>query len=294
AQPLHRRALLLSERRVLQRLQRGQAAALLLRLAAHVAELGLRGTLLVLQLGDRLLARFDLGGHAVERRLLFVVLRLQRRQRFAESGHVQTAAFAGERLAAALGVERLAVEVVHAGALDVGGARGLGLFARMRVPALLPVREPRLRVAQRFLASAVVGLQFRQLRFGFGDRLAQRGQARLVAADVGADLGQRRLRLVARALQPLGHLALVGDLLLDPGQRAADLVDLRLRLVQRLARLLAAHPVLFDPALGLALPGDQLLQPGLVPGHRLAQRLQSRVQATELQRLPLGVLDPAL
>ena len=56
-QPCDGRALLLAQRRVLQRFQRGQPAALFLRLLAHFGELGLRRALLVLQLGHGLLAR---------------------------------------------------------------------------------------------------------------------------------------------------------------------------------------------------------------------------------------------
>src|SRR5690606_2240056 len=293
-QPFHRRALLLAERCRLEGLQRGQPATLLLRLPAHVAELGLGRALLVLQLGHRLLAGLDFRGEAVERRLLFVVLRAHRLERFRQRGKVQPGALGRELLAAALGVHGLPVEVVHAGALDVAGARRLGLRPGMRVPALLPVGEFRLGLAQRVLGRLVLRLQALQFRLRRRDRLAQRRQACLVAADVAADFLQRGLGFLARALQTLRHFALVRDLLLDPRQRAADLVDLGLCLVQGLARRLALAAAFLDPALGLALLGDQLLQPGLVLPEFLAQALQARIEAAELQRLPLRVLDPAL
>ena len=100
--------------------------------------------------------------------------------------------------------------------------------------------------------------------------------------------------LVARLLQALGQLALVLDLLFDAGQRAADLVDLALRLVEGVGRFLAAHAVGFQQALGLALFGDQLLQFRFFLRQRFAQALQPAVQAAVFQRLPLGVLDAAL
>ena len=100
--------------------------------------------------------------------------------------------------------------------------------------------------------------------------------------------------LVARALQAFAHLALVRDLLLDAGQVAADFVAFGLRLVQRVHRVLAAHAAGLDLAFGLALFGDQLLQAGFLLRQAFAQRLQLRVEAAVFQRLPLGVLDPAL
>src|SRR5690606_31304067 len=294
SQPFDRRALLLAQRRVLQGFQRGQAAALFLRLLAHLGQFRLRVALLVLQFGDGLLARLDLGGQAFQRGLLFVVLRLQRDEGFGQRVDIQPRAFGGELLAAAFGFERLAVEVVDARALDVAGTGRLRLRPGMRIPALLPVGQPRLGIAQRFLCGLVAGLQLRKLGFGRGDRRAQFRQARFVVADVAADLGKRGLRLVAGALQALAHLALVRDLLFDASQRGADLVDLGLRLVQGLGRFLAAHAVVLDAALGLALLGDQLLQPGLVLVELLAQPLQARVEPAVLERLPLRVLDPAL
>ena len=110
-----------------------------------------------------------------------------------------------------------------------------------------------------------------------------------------AQFGQRGLRFVARALQALRHFALVRDLLFDAGQRAADLVDLGLRLVQRFGGFLAAHAVGFDLALGFALFGDQLLQPGFFAATSFSRSACTlRVEAAVFQRLPLGVLDPAL
>ena len=148
AQPFGRRALLLPERGVLQRLQRRQPAARGLRLLADFRQLGLRGALLVLQLGDGVLARFDFGVQAFERGLLRVVLDLDAGEGFGQRGQVEARAFADELLATTIRVQRLAVEVIDAGALDVAGARGLGLGAGMRVPTLLPVGEPGLGVAQ--------------------------------------------------------------------------------------------------------------------------------------------------
>src|SRR5690606_279886 len=60
AKPFDRRALFLAQRRVLQRFQRRQATALFLRLLAHFGQFRLRIALLVLQLGDGLLACLDL------------------------------------------------------------------------------------------------------------------------------------------------------------------------------------------------------------------------------------------
>ena len=173
---------------------------------------------------------------------------------------VQAGAFGGERFAATFGFQRLAVEVIHAGALDIAGARRLGGFAAVRFPALLPVRQCGLGLTQRVLTHHVVLAQLLQLRFGVGHGFAQHRQTGLVAADVLAQFLQGMVGLVARLLQALGQFALVLDLLFDAGQRAADLVDLALRLVEGVGGFLAAHAVGFQQALGFALFGDQLLQ----------------------------------
>ena len=137
----------------------------------------------------------------------------------------------------------------------------------------------------------VVGLQACQLRFGIGDRTAKPGELGFVRIDVVAELGQCGLGFVARALQALAHLALVSDLLLDARERAADFVALGLCLAQRLRGFFAADTAGFDLALGFALLGDQLLQPGFLVRQLLAQRLHLRIEPAELQGLPFGVAD---
>ncbi|MCW0424364.1 hypothetical protein NB713_002307 [Xanthomonas sacchari] len=164
----------------------------------------------------------------------------------------------------------------------------------MRFPALLPIGQARLGLAQRFLLVFVVLLQLFQLRAGHVHRFAQQRQLGLVGADVLAEFGQRRLRLVACLVQALRQVALVLDLLFDPGQGAADFVDLGLRGAQRFGGLLATHAAGLDARLGIALLGDQLLQARLFLAQRLAQALQASVQAAVFQRLPLRILDPPL
>ena len=107
-------------------------------------------------------------------------------------------------------------------------------------------------------------------------------------------LAQRTGGLVAGLVQAAGQLALVLDLLLDPGQHAADLVDRGLGAVQGFGGFLTAHPAGLDLALGFALAGDDLFQLRFLLRQALAQALQLAVQAAELQRLPLGILDLAL
>ena len=144
-QPRNGRALFLAERRVLQGFQRRQPAAAGLRLLAHFGQLGLRGALLVLQLQHGLLARIEIGVEAVERGFLRIVLRLHGSEGLGQRCKVESFAFARQLFAAAFGIERLAIEIVDARALDVAGARGLGLRGTVRVPALLPVGQRWLR-----------------------------------------------------------------------------------------------------------------------------------------------------
>src|SRR5690606_38941957 len=181
-----------------------------------------------------------------------------------QRGQVETGAFVGQRLAAAVGIERLAVEVLDPGALDIGCARGLGLRAAVFVPALLPAGQRRFGVAQGVLAGLVLGLQLFQAWFVVLDRGGQHVQTRLVGADVLGDLGQCRLGFVAGLLQAGRHLAPVLDLLFYPGQRAAGLVAFALGLVQRFGGLFPAHATGLDLSLGLALLGNQLLKPGFL------------------------------
>ena len=74
----------------------------------------------------------------------------------------------------------------------------------MRVPALLPVGELLLGIAQRIAAGEFLVAQRFKARLVVLERVAQRIQARLVAADVVGDLRQLRKRFVPRALQARG------------------------------------------------------------------------------------------
>lgn len=84
------------------------------------------------------------------------------------------------------------------------------------------------------------------------------------------------------------------DLLLDTRQGATDLVDIGLCLGHRFGGFFAAHAAGFDACFGIALLGNQLLQACLFLIQLLAQALQPTIQAAVFQRLPLGILDPAL
>src|SRR5690606_7075655 len=204
--------------------------------------------------------------------LLLLVAQDDVLERLRQRLQVERRALGLELFAAAVGVERLAVEVIDAGAFHVARARGLVLLALVFFPALLPVGQRLLGLAQRLLAHAVVLAQRLQARLGLGDRGLQFLEPGLVAADVGADLLQRVPGLLARLDQAFGELALVGDLLLDPGQGAADLVAPGLGAGQGRGRLVTAHAPGLELALGLALLGDQLLQAGFLLRQALAQR----------------------
>src|SRR3546814_10225788 len=83
----------------------------------------------------------DLGAHAIERGFLLVVLRLDRGERLGQRRDIQPCAFAGELFSTTFGVQRLAVEVIDAGAFDVAGTRRLGLRPGVCIPALMPRSE---------------------------------------------------------------------------------------------------------------------------------------------------------
>src|SRR5690606_21509261 len=294
AQPGHGRALLLAQRRVLERLQRGQAPARLLGLLADFGDLLLRRALLVLQLEGGPAPRLEGRVEVLQRDLLRLVLFGHAGEGLGQRVQVEPGALRRQRLATAVGFERLAVEVVDAGPLHLGRARGLRGLAAVRVPALLPVGQRGLGGAQRLLPGLVVLAQGFQRRLRLGDRRLEDRQALLVVADVAGQFGQRVLGLLARAQQPLRELALVGDLLFDPRQRAADLVAGGLGAAQGFQRFLALHAAFLQRALGFALLGDQLLQARLFLRQALAQRAQPGVERAVLERLPLRVADPAL
>ncbi len=140
----------------------------------------------------------------------------------------------------------------------------------------------------------MVFAQLLQLRFGSGHRFAQHAQFGRVAADVLGQFLQLALRLIARLVQAMREFALMLDLLLDTRQGATDLVDIGLCLGHRFGGFFAAHAAGFDACFGIALLGNQLLQACLFLIQLLAQALQPTIQAAVFQRLPLGILDPAL
>ena len=111
---------------------------------------------------------------------------------------------------------------------------------------------------------------------------------------MGADFSQRRVRFIACALQALRQFALVGDLLFNPGKIGADAVHRRLRPIQGFVCGFAAAAAGFQFAFGFALFGNPLFKAGLLLRQGFAQALQLGIQRAEFQRLPLGVLDPAL
>ena len=263
-------------------------------LLAYLGQLALGGALLLLQAGHVLLACFQLFVEPVQRGLLRLVLDLRLLEGLRQRLQVQAGALGRQRLAAAVGLQRLPVQVVHAGALDLAGTRGLGRLAAVGLPALLPVGQRRLGFAQRLLLEHIVLAQLLQPRLRLFPGAAQRLELVPVVGDVLVQFAQRAGGLVAGLVQAAGQFALVLDLLLDAGEHATDLVDLGLGLVQRLGRRLAAHAPGLDLALGLALAGDDLLELRLFLGQPLAQGLQLHIQRAELQRLPLRVLDLAL
>ena len=161
----------------------------------------------------------------------------------------------------------------------------------MFVPALLPLDQASLGLAQDLLALGIFLAQLLQPRLGLENGFLQGFQSLLVGADVLADLGQRLLRFLARLHQPAREFALMGDLLLHPRQVAAHFVHRGLGLRQHLGCLLAAHAVGFDPALGVALLGYQLLQPCFLAGQVFTHLRQPLVQRPVFQRQPFGVAD---
>src|SRR3546814_12331055 len=77
-----------------------------------------RSALLVRQLGDGRLALLEFAAERVQRCLLLLVLYLDAGECLGQRGQVERGALTGQLLAATLGFEALAVEVVDARALD--------------------------------------------------------------------------------------------------------------------------------------------------------------------------------
>lgn len=250
--------------------------------------------MLFLQPAERVLARFDLLGQTVQRGLLGFMAQFDLLERLGQCIQIQAGALVDQRFAATIGFQRLAVQIIDARALHFAGTRGFAGVAVMGFPALLPVGQPRFGLTQRLLAEFVVFAQLFQLRLGSGHRFAQHTQLGRVATDVLGQFLQLALRLIARFVQTMRELALMLDLLLDARQCTTDLVDIGLRLGHRFGRFFAAHAAGFDTRFGIALFGDELLQAGLFLIQLFAQALQLSIQAAVFQRLPLGILDPAL
>ena len=165
--------------------------------------------------------------------------------------------------------QALAIQMIEMGAFDLGIARSRRGIAAVRFPALLPGCVGGFGCAQCF-----AGMRFRiaqpmRFRFAFGQRGAQAFMLRPVAGDVIVDFLQRVRGLFARLPQAFAEFAVMGDLLFDPRQFGADLIDLGLHRVQRIGIFLMADAPGFDGGLEVALFGQLLFDPGL----RLAQGL---------------------
>ncbi len=142
-QPRHCGALLLAKRGLLQGFQRRQPTARGLRLLAHFGQLALAGALLFLQPSERVLARLDLLGQPVQRGLLGFMAQFDLLERLGQCLEVEPSALIDQRFAAAVGFQRLAIQIIDARAFHFTGTRGLAGVAVMRFPALLPVGQPR-------------------------------------------------------------------------------------------------------------------------------------------------------
>src|SRR5690606_12380474 len=97
-----------------------------------------------------------------------------------------------------------AVQVIHAGAFDLASTGGLGSLTAMGFPALLPVGQRSLGLAQGLLAEFVILAQLLQARLGVFYRQLQRFQPLAVAADVAVQLVQRAGGLVAGLVEAAG------------------------------------------------------------------------------------------
>jgi hypothetical protein len=262
-------------------------------LFAHIGEFGLCVANLILQTDERLFTAFKIVVEAVQPEFLGVVTILQAGEGFGQRDHIQRAALVAQLFATAVGIQRLAIEIIDLGALNVAGAGGFALGATVCIPTLLPVGKCRFSVVQRLLAVGIGLFQRVQPRLGVGDLSTQCVKPGLVVVNMQTNFRERLLRLVAGALQTQRHFALMGNLLFDPGECTADFIAFGLCFVQRFSGSFAAFATEFDLTFGLALLGDDLLQPGLFLRQTFAQRLQLAVEQPELQRFPLRVLDPA-
>ena len=248
---------------------------------------------MLLQDTERRLALFQFRRQRIQAGLALVVLAAKRIELPGNGARVQAATLGGQGLTATRGIGRLLLQVFDLGPLHFRPAGRFGLRFCVRIPSLLPVVERGLGNAQLFLALAVAGAKFRQLRFGRGDGVVQVAKLALVAGDVLADLGEFRICLRPRRLQPLPQLTLVGDLLLDARQLAADPITFGLHPTQLLAGLALLHPAGLDLRFGRALFGQELLQLCFVLGQQFAQGNEFGVELAVFQRLELGIPDQA-
>ena len=109
-----------------------------------------------------------------------------------------------------------------------------------------------------------------------------------------ADFREGGVGLGARRFQSLFQIALVGDLLFDARQFAADPVTACLHGAQRFAGLALLHATGLDLRFGRALLGQDLLQLELVLGQQFALMAQFAIELAIFERLELRVLVQAL
>ena len=289
----------LAERRLLQRLEGGEAAAAGMHAIARLRQR-------LAQAVDARARRSDLLLDAPERRLRLARLALQARDRLAQAlglvggGRRRTRALELARgtLAPLLQARHVALQVLDARGLDLRRLRGLRLLGAEGLPARAPALERSLRLGPR--ARGGLGLRGELAHRGLArrERLARGPGATALGFELLRQRLQRRARLLQLALAPRAQLALVLDALLDAADPARGLVVALLHGRERLLGLAVGGAARFELGLHAPLARERRLHRGLGLAHacgglRVLGLERAQAQREELRAHALG-LGPEL
>ena len=293
-QPTHDAAGLLTQRRVLQSLQRRETTAGGLVLLASCIQAILQFALCFLQLRDRCLTLINIRADAVRRRFELRVLAGQFFDGSSQLGEIKQFAFGCQAVVATFCLENLALQVFDRRSFNVRSTRRICRGFVELLPLLLPILHRQFSNAQRFLLFYVALAQNFELRLIATHRFGQRIKTRLIITQVRNNFGQLRFRFRTCAGQTIREFTLVFDLLFNACQLTAHFVARGLLRIQCGGGFFALHAMRFNFALGFTHFRNDLLEFGFGRCEFLAMRRELCIQTAMFQRLVLRILDLAI
>src|SRR6185437_3383199 len=182
---------------------------------------------------------------------------------------------------------QLVLELLDAGALDLGGAIGGAERLVQLLPTLLPGRKLPLGRLERLGRGPLGALRTLQLGRRARNLFGELGQLSLVAPDVRAQLGERRTGLREVGALPLPQLARMLDRLLEARDLRPDLVVAALHGREALAHRAVVSALALDRSLRGTLIGERRLHLDLTRARGAVVDLGAAVELLQAKRQEL-------